>query len=311
MHLPKVSIGLPVYNGEKHLRSALDCILGQDFSDLEVIISDNASIDGTQAICQEYAAKDGRIRYLRNEANIGATANYNRVFKLANGEFFKWASHDDEFHGSLVRRCLEAYEHSPADTVLVFSKAEIIDGGGRVLCLSHDTINTSARGPFVRLASLISHRCYAHPLWGLIRSTALQRTRLMGCIEADHVLLAELALQGPFVEIPEVLYRERRHAGSAMKIHRSAGELLAWHDPSRAKVRVLLPHWIRWDIEYWKGIRHAQLSAFERHLCDAVVPSVRLWQWLLKVTRPIRHRLGLRRQQRLLLDEHATTAREG
>ena len=297
MDPPKVSIGLPVYNGEKYLRFALDAILRQDFGDFEVIVSDNASSDATQAICQEFAAKDGRIRYLRNEANIGATANYNRVFELAHGEFFKWASHDDEFDGSLVRRCLETYEHSSPDAVVVFSRAEIIDDTGRVLHLGQDTINPAAREPFTRLASLIFHRHYAHPLWGLIRSSALRRTRLMTCIEADHVLLAELALQGPLVEIQEVLYRLRVHAGSSLRTHRTARELLAWHDPSRAKVRLPLPHWIRWDIEYWKGIRHASLSSFQRLFCYAVILGVPLWGWLLKVTGPLRHRLGLRRHK--------------
>ena len=127
MNVPKVSIGLPVWNGEKYLRLALQSILQQDYADFELIISDNASADGTPEICQEFAAKDKRIRYSRNQTNIGARGNYNRVFELARGEFFKWASHDDEIHMSLLRRCFESFEHSAPNTVLVFSKAEIID----------------------------------------------------------------------------------------------------------------------------------------------------------------------------------------
>jgi glycosyltransferase involved in cell wall biosynthesis len=307
MNVPKVSIGLPVWNGEKYLRLALQSILQQDYADFELIISDNASTDRTPEICQEFAAKDKRIRYSRNQTNIGARANYNRVFELARGEFFKWASHDDEIHMSLLRRCLERFEHSAPNTVLVFSKAEIIDESGRMLRLSEDTIDQTARESFTRLASLIFHRHYAHPLWGLIRSEALRRTRLMGCIEADHVLLAELALQGPFVEIPEVFYRQRRHAGSAMEVHRSARELLAWHDPNRAKVPFLLPHWIRSDVEYWKGIRFASLSRFDRLLCYAVILGVPFWGWLLKVTGPVRHRLGLRRHTRRMIVEPDTS----
>jgi len=307
MNAPKVSIGLPVWNGDKYLRLALDSILQQDYTDFELIISDNASTDRTPEICQEFAAKDKRIRYSRNQTNIGARGNYNRVFELARGEFFKWASHDDEIHMSLLRRCFESFEHSAPNTVLVFSKAEIIDESGRVLQLSEDTIDQAARESFTRLASLIFHRHYAHPLWGLIRSEALRRTRLMGSIEADHVLLAELALQGPFVEIPEVLYRQRRHAGSAMEVHRSARELLAWHDPSRAKVRFLLPPWIRWYVEYWRGIRFASLSRFDRLLCNVVILGVPLWGWLLKVTGPLRQRFGLRRHTRQMVVEPDTS----
>jgi glycosyltransferase involved in cell wall biosynthesis len=307
MNAPKVSIGLPVWNGDKYLRLALDSILQQDYTDFELIISDNASTDRTPEICQEFAAKDKRIRYSRNQTNIGARGNYNRVFELARGEFFKWASHDDEIHMSLLRRCFESFEHSAPNAVLVFSKAEIIDESGRVLQLSEDTIDQAARESFTRLASLIFHRHYAHPLWGLIRSEALRRTRLMGCIEADHVLLAELALQGPFVEIPEVLYQQRRHAGSAMEVHRSARELLAWHDPSRAKARFLLPLWIRWYAEYWRGIRFASLSRFDRLLCNVVILGVPLWGWLLRVTGPLRQRLGLRWHTRRMVVEPDTS----
>src|ERR1035438_9843576 len=93
--VPRVSIGLPVYNGENYLDPALNSILRQDYSDLELIISDNASTDATGNICREYAAKDPRIRYYRNETNIGASANFNCLVKLARGEYFKWAAHDD------------------------------------------------------------------------------------------------------------------------------------------------------------------------------------------------------------------------
>ena len=86
----RVSIGLPVYNGEKYLEQALISILSQTYTDFELIISDNASTDRTQAICREYAAKDPRIRYYCNEENLGAAPNHNRVFELASGEYFKW-----------------------------------------------------------------------------------------------------------------------------------------------------------------------------------------------------------------------------
>ncbi len=134
---PRVSIGLPVYNGEKYLERALDCLLKQDYADFELIVSDNASTDATESICREYAAKDSRIRYYRNPANIGASPNYNRVFSLARGEFFKWASHDDECDPSLLRRCLEAFDRAGGAAVLVFSiAADIIDEAGRVIFLS-------------------------------------------------------------------------------------------------------------------------------------------------------------------------------
>ena len=301
MGIPKISIGLPVYNGERYLRLALDCILQQDFTDFEVIISDNASTDSTKEICRDYAARDKRFQYFRNETNIGAAANFNRVFKLARAEFFKWATHDDEFHFSLVRRCLETFEQSPRDTVLVFSRAVIIDETGRVTCPSPDTINPSFDGPILRLASLALHGSYAHPLWGLSRAEALRRTRLMGCIDADHILLAELAMLGRLVEIPEVLYRERRHPNSAIVLYPTAAHLLAWHDPRKAKAWILLPHWARRDLEYLRAMRHIHLSWAKRVLCCCLLGAIRLWRWLLEVTYRLRYRMGLYRRKKNLL----------
>ena len=92
---PLVSIGLPVYNGDRYLAEALDSILAQSFADFELIISDNASTDGTQDICETYARRDERIVYSRLPENLGAAPNYNRLVEMARGELFKWAAHDD------------------------------------------------------------------------------------------------------------------------------------------------------------------------------------------------------------------------
>jgi len=301
--LPKVSIGLPVYNGEKYLARALQSLLQQDYGDFELIISNNASTDSTEAICQDFVARDKRVRYFRNETNIGATGNYNRVFQLSRTEFFKWASHDDECHPSFVRRCLEQYDDAPASTVLVFSKSEIIDELGQVKYISPDLISSSSRSPVRRLSRVLFSSAYAHPLWGVIRSQALRQTRLMGCIEADHVLLGELAMLGELVEIPEALYRMRRHAKCATEIHRSARELLAWHDPSKANQRIFLPHWERVYIEYFRGIRHLPLSPLDRLFCYSAVPLISYWRRLLRWTGPARQRFRLVLAPRASIEE--------
>src|SRR5579871_3942080 len=113
MHEIRVSIGLPVHNGERYLREAIDSLLAQTYRDFELIISDNGSTDGTEAICRAYAAADPRIRYYREEQNRGCAWNWNRVFALARGEIFKWAAHDDVCAPRLVERCLEALDRCP------------------------------------------------------------------------------------------------------------------------------------------------------------------------------------------------------
>src|SRR3989337_590294 len=120
-NMPTVSIGLPVFNGEKYLRQALDSILAQTYQDFELIISDNASTDKTQQICREYVKKDSRIRYYRNKRNLGATRNHNRVFELSCGEYFKWASHDDLLAPEFLSRCVSVLDQDHS-IVLCHSK---------------------------------------------------------------------------------------------------------------------------------------------------------------------------------------------
>jgi glycosyltransferase involved in cell wall biosynthesis len=97
-----VSIGLPVYNGETYIREALDSLLTQTLDNFELIISDNASTDDTQAICAEYARRDPRIRYVRQNENQGVLANYQFVLNQARGQFFMWAAADDRWDKSWI-----------------------------------------------------------------------------------------------------------------------------------------------------------------------------------------------------------------
>ncbi len=112
-HKPPVAIGLPVFNAEKYLSQAVDSILAQTFSDFHLIISDNASTDRTQEICQAYAAQDNRIRYSRNHRNLGASPNFNRVFELSSHQYFKWAPHDDMIAPEFLARCVNSIRILP------------------------------------------------------------------------------------------------------------------------------------------------------------------------------------------------------
>lgn len=101
-----VSIGMPVMNGEKYIRDALDSLLAQTYGNFEITISDNASSDGTASICREYAARDTRIRYIRQAENIGAVANFSFVLAEATGEYFMWAAYDDSWKPKFIAHAL-------------------------------------------------------------------------------------------------------------------------------------------------------------------------------------------------------------
>src|SRR5262245_47700567 len=103
---PKLSICLPVYNGRRFLAAAVESILSQSFSDFELIIVDNASSDTTEEIARRFAAQDVRVRYFRNEKNLGAAPNFNRAFELARAPLVRWASHDDLWTPDAMKLCV-------------------------------------------------------------------------------------------------------------------------------------------------------------------------------------------------------------
>src|SRR2546423_5606272 len=117
---PKVSIGVPVYNGARYLERALGSLAAQDLDDFDVVICDNASSDETEEICKSYVSKDTRFKYYRNQENIGPARNFNRVFELSQGDFFKWAAYDDECHPSMLRKCWMALANAGPEATLAY-----------------------------------------------------------------------------------------------------------------------------------------------------------------------------------------------
>lgn len=127
--LPLVSVGMPVYNGEKYIREALDSLLAQSYANLEIIISDNASTDDTWLICQDFARRDARIRCYQNAENIGIFNNFQRVIDLAKGKYFMWFAHDDLCEPNLVAKQVGLLEKNP-DVLICASNIKIIDESG-------------------------------------------------------------------------------------------------------------------------------------------------------------------------------------
>ena len=208
MNPPKVSIGLPVYNGEKYLRSALDSLLAQEYPDFELIISDNASTDGTAGICAEYAAQWPRISYGRNSHNIGMVANFNKVFELSTGKYFMWAAHDDLWSPRYLPNCVQALEQHP-DAVLCSSEIVFVDDNHAPAehVSEFNLLHTQSMGPRERVRALTEKMGW-YTTYGVIRSDVLRditplMTRQYG---ADVVFLMRLLFRGETLVIPEPLF---------------------------------------------------------------------------------------------------------
>ena len=257
---PRVSIGLPVYNGENFLEFALDSILGQTFQDFELIISDNASTDATESICRRYAAKDSRIRYYRNPNNQGAAQNYNRVFALARGEYFKWAAHDDVCKPNYLKQCVEVLDRE-SEVVLCYPKAHSIDGSGKQTGTYTKNLNIRHSKPNERLHQLLKTYGWYHATqaFGLMRAHVLQQTLLIGNYpHADRVLLAELALHGKFYEVPEFLFERRVHPKISTHANKTDETLSAWYGKG-----VFLPRWRRY-FEYCRAVYRTDITKEEQ-----------------------------------------------
>jgi len=205
---PKVSIGLPVFNAERYLWLALESLLGQDYGNFELIISDNASTDATVEICHNYMSRDNRIRFYRNERNLGAARNFNLVLELSTGEYFMWAAHDDVWDPSYVRKCVAKLEEHPG-AVLSYSGIRFIDENGGDRNIVYSDIQTLGMDIPERVHMLLtSDNCC--PIYGVIRRKALMKTRLLtGLFGLDVILMLELLLLGDFVKVPEQLFYYR------------------------------------------------------------------------------------------------------
>jgi glycosyltransferase involved in cell wall biosynthesis len=274
---PKVSVGLPVFNGATFLAVAIESILNQTFADFELIISDNASTDATRDICLAYAARDRRIRYSRRAQNIGAGPNHNYCAQHSTGEYFRWASHDDLMEPEYLAKCVAALDASP-DAVLCHSKTRIIGDRGESFAVHLAGLDAARASD--RFATVILKPHWCVEIFGTIRSSALQRTNLMsGYFGGDKTLLAELALLGRFLHVPEPLFVNRDHPERSLRavpFH----ERQAFHDTGNPRRRVT--HWALYT-DYWRAVRRLAPDTAERTRCYGHL--VRWWFCNLHIVR--------------------------
>jgi glycosyltransferase involved in cell wall biosynthesis len=265
--IPRVSMGLAVYNGERFLEEALTSLLAQDFDDFEIVISDNASEDRTPDLCRDFQASDARIAYHRQDENRGAAWNYNHVFALSRGHYFKWTAHDDVYRPTFVSRCVAVLDERP-DVSLCYSATADVDDDSRIIHTHPAHPYADADDVVGRVGSLLAYRSSCIESFGLVRREHMARTGLIGpYTSSDRTWMLELALMGKFHEIPEVLFLHRQHAGRSMKRHRDPVDRLAWFDPKLAG-RISLPRW-RLLVEYARSIARASISPSEKLGCLA------------------------------------------
>lgn len=274
---PLVSIGLPVYNGERYLKAAAQSLLGQSYRNIELVICDNASEDATAQICADLAHSDSRVRYERLASNIGALPNHNRVLERSRGEYFMWSSHDDIWDQSYVEKCLHLLEATP-DAVAAYSLTGLINESGDRLdvmkCDNDLQDNSAAR----RFAQLLDMNAMIEPVYGVISMQALREVGFMPMHPAaDRIVFAGLALRGRIVRAPESLYFRRQHAQRSVRVYPKLRDRYTWVSPRTA------PKKIRPHFEYlalMSGVvRRCNLPLRQKAQCFAMLARWSRWNW--------------------------------
>ena len=287
--VPKLRIGLPVYNGEVYLAKAIDAILAQMYDDFELIISDNASTDRTEEICRHYADRDQRVRYHRQPVNLGASANFNRVFELSAGsQYFKWAAHDDWIAPGYLEACIRALDNQP-DAVVCQSYVEVVDDAGDHIGYTHVKPGGDKPRASDRFNVQLNEKASCIEIFGVIRTEVLTSIGPMkGHKAADRTMLLELAMCGRILTVEEDLFFHRDHRGRFTRRGYTPKEVLAWYAPESARRKVAPGVWTLYAeglriIRQHAGGRWERLRCY-RHLLRSLTTQNR---WKKLVIHPI------------------------
>lgn len=271
--IPVLSVGLPVRNGMPFLEESLLSILNGEYQDYELIVCDNASTDGTPDLLAEYAARDERIRVIRNKTNIGVARNFNLTFSLAHGRYFRWMAADDLHSPGAIARCVEALGRE-TDAVLAFPETRVIDCTGTVVHDYDDGDGWSAASPVDRFACSLEHFGLSTRVYGVIRTEVLRQGTLQGDYPAgDLVMQTDLAIRGRFIRVRGEYFYRRIHQRSTQNL--DAVELAQFYDPERTTA--FPARYSRMYCELARLVVHAPVSAREKLQIGSMLARHAFW----------------------------------
>jgi len=261
---------MPLYNEEQYLDDAFQALLAQDYQNIEIIVSDNASTDATESICKHWQDKDDRIIYFRNESNIGASNNFNRAFELAKGDYFMWAAGHDLWQPNFISACMNVLMKD-SQVALCYPLLQWIDVDGHLQEIEDSSIETRGYGE-VRSFLRAIWRLPQNAIYGVIRRSALEKTRLaLQAVGPDQILLVELALLGFFAQVRQPLFLRRRiRPGETVKQARTRRSVDLWEENKSPGERLL--HW-RFVAEIIAGVNHITRGWRKVILLLVAVPS--------------------------------------
>jgi glycosyltransferase involved in cell wall biosynthesis len=290
---PLVSIGLPVRNGERYLAEAARSVLDQEYGRLELLISDNASDDGTEEICRQLARADARVRSRRHPQDIGLVPNFNSVLHAARGTYFKWMGDDDHLAPTYVSRCVEVLDDDAA-LILVTTQQAHVAPDGTVESAGYDGTQLRSALAIERFAEFLGllneSRLLLDPLYGMMRQARVAQVPRPIMLFEDQIFAARLALAGPFAHIGRVLSYRRAKPFPRLSVTACRLGVPRWQASMATTLQCR---------ELLAAVREADLSPGERRQANAAVARMFLRrQWLTvarrsrKLARGVPHALA-------------------
>jgi glycosyltransferase involved in cell wall biosynthesis len=198
MSSPLVSIGIPTFNRASSLLKSVDAALQQTYLNVEIIISDNASIDNTRAICEKFVETDKRVTYIRQQSNIGAARNFGEVLQCSTGEYFMWLADDDWIDPDYIKECLKELIKYP-DYSLIIGKTKVYINRELV---REEIMNLEQESGIDRMLAYYPQASVA--FYGLMRRSQISKIPIMNTIGCDWLMIASLAYLGKIKTIPNV-----------------------------------------------------------------------------------------------------------
>jgi glycosyltransferase involved in cell wall biosynthesis len=258
---PPVFIGMPVYNEASYIHDALGSLLAQDYPNLTVYVSDNASTDDTQAIVTRLAAEDSRVTYERLTTNIGAAANFRYVERQCDGEFFMWAAGHDLWSPTLLSEAVSLLvEHQ--DAVLAVVPCRWVDESGDLLEKESGHTDTRGMGPIERFNTVYWGNM--HPILGLIRRSHMNQVQpLKDCVGTDLIYLTELALRGDFLMASGATWSRRANRAEESNAQRMQRYTSSDYALTKSLLDRHLPL-LRLPLELLKVVARSRLAMLEK-----------------------------------------------
>jgi GT2 family glycosyltransferase len=207
---PRVSIGMPVYNGGTLLSLAINSLVAQEFADFELIITDNASTDTTEAVCREFAARDPRITYIRRDKNYGANNNSVTAYKRSTGDYYMFTSHDDMWHPRFISECVKILDNNP-QVVLAMPAIQFLSPDDGSFCdAPYPPLHTVGLGLRSMAAAIFNETNVGYSAYGLYRKEALSKIKIdIDCYGGDVIMLMQMVLLGEVAYLPQKLFYYR------------------------------------------------------------------------------------------------------